>query len=306
MQVWARKKSGFTIVELLIVVVVIAILATITIVAYNGIQNQAKDSALRTSLTQAAHKTLAYAPLNNDAFPDESSYRSALALPADTASASYNYFVSDDRKSFCLSVTDTTSAELKAYASTQDGKTVPGTCVKNLVVNPSFEINTSGWSMANGATNAGSSSAAKIVGNNGVAVTTSSTMDSGIGRSYAFEAGKTYTLSCMFQSKASTNYIYKVSAQATGLPSAGTVNRILTPDQQARFASTWTMPSSATGQVYCLRNGGQSGTSTYNVDGVMLTETDRMYSYGDGDSDNWSWAGAAQNSMSFGPAVPAN
>ena len=51
MQVWARMKSGFTIVELLIVVVVIAILATITIVAYNGIQNQAKDSALRTSLT---------------------------------------------------------------------------------------------------------------------------------------------------------------------------------------------------------------------------------------------------------------
>ena len=40
-----KKDRGFTIVELLIVIVVIAILAAITIVAYNGIQNRAKSSA---------------------------------------------------------------------------------------------------------------------------------------------------------------------------------------------------------------------------------------------------------------------
>jgi len=40
-----KKQTGFTIVELLIVIVVIAILAAITVVAYNGIQNRAKNNA---------------------------------------------------------------------------------------------------------------------------------------------------------------------------------------------------------------------------------------------------------------------
>ena len=39
-----KTSSGFTIVELLIVIVVIGILAAITIVAYNGIQQRARDA----------------------------------------------------------------------------------------------------------------------------------------------------------------------------------------------------------------------------------------------------------------------
>src|SRR6478609_11671706 len=38
-----NKRRGFTIVELLIVIVVIAILAAITVAAYNGIQTRAKN-----------------------------------------------------------------------------------------------------------------------------------------------------------------------------------------------------------------------------------------------------------------------
>jgi prepilin-type N-terminal cleavage/methylation domain-containing protein len=44
------RQSGFTIVELLIVIVVIAILAAITIVAYNGIQQRARTSQTSSAL----------------------------------------------------------------------------------------------------------------------------------------------------------------------------------------------------------------------------------------------------------------
>jgi prepilin-type N-terminal cleavage/methylation domain-containing protein len=44
---WVKNKHqvGFTIVELLIVIVVIGILAAITIVAYNGVQQRSRDAA---------------------------------------------------------------------------------------------------------------------------------------------------------------------------------------------------------------------------------------------------------------------
>lgn len=48
--------SGFTIVELLIVIVVIGILAAIVIVAYQGVTNRANDAAVKADLSSIAKK----------------------------------------------------------------------------------------------------------------------------------------------------------------------------------------------------------------------------------------------------------
>jgi prepilin-type N-terminal cleavage/methylation domain-containing protein len=55
-----KRDRGFTIVELLIVIVIIAVLAAITIVAYNGITARAKTSSAQSAATAAMKKAEAY------------------------------------------------------------------------------------------------------------------------------------------------------------------------------------------------------------------------------------------------------
>lgn len=59
---------GFTIVELLIVIVVIAILAAISIVSYNGIQQRARDSGRKTDIT-AVQNALGLYYIDNNGYP---------------------------------------------------------------------------------------------------------------------------------------------------------------------------------------------------------------------------------------------
>jgi len=60
MNAWAQNKKGFTIVELLIVIVVIAILAVITIVAFNGIQNRAAFGKVQSELVSIKKGLMLY------------------------------------------------------------------------------------------------------------------------------------------------------------------------------------------------------------------------------------------------------
>lgn len=62
------RYTGFTIVELLVVVVVIGVLAAIVVVAYNGVQNNANDSR-RLSDAQAIAKALLLYNEQTGSFP---------------------------------------------------------------------------------------------------------------------------------------------------------------------------------------------------------------------------------------------
>jgi prepilin-type N-terminal cleavage/methylation domain-containing protein len=64
MKAWANRQRGFTIVELLIVIVVIAILAAITVVAYNGIQSRAFNSRVQSDVKNVQKIVEAYNAIN--------------------------------------------------------------------------------------------------------------------------------------------------------------------------------------------------------------------------------------------------
>lgn len=78
-----RYQSGFTIVELLIVIVVIGILAAITIVAYNGVQARARVAQKETDIRTLQVKLEAYRSTNdNEYYPridDPTSSATAIA-----------------------------------------------------------------------------------------------------------------------------------------------------------------------------------------------------------------------------------
>ncbi|RYF27587.1 MAG: type II secretion system protein [Chloroflexi bacterium] len=61
-----KKNTGFTIVELLIVIVVIGILAAITIVAFNGIQQRARNTQVITGVNAYVKALKQYQAINSE------------------------------------------------------------------------------------------------------------------------------------------------------------------------------------------------------------------------------------------------
>ncbi len=97
-----RMGSGFTIVELLIVIVVIAVLAAISIAAYTNISNRANDAAVQSDLKGLATKLELYR-VDNAGYPDVSVTPSSLvSLRFKASKSAYNATVSNNL-AYCYS-----------------------------------------------------------------------------------------------------------------------------------------------------------------------------------------------------------
>ncbi len=93
---WApQKNTGFTIVELLIVIVVIGILAAIVIVAFNGVQSRAVETAAKSDLRSAA-KTMESLKITEGAYPTvlPSAIKSSTVITLSLVTSSLPYYAS--------------------------------------------------------------------------------------------------------------------------------------------------------------------------------------------------------------------
>lgn len=124
---WAKQKqSGFTIVEVLIIIVAVAILATITVVAYRAVQDNSREARVVNELTQIAKKLETTKSLTATV-----KYPATLAgADIKTTGSTVEYSVSALGKGYCLvskdrnitySITQASSAPVKGSCGTADG-----------------------------------------------------------------------------------------------------------------------------------------------------------------------------------------
>lgn len=290
-----RKQGnrGFTIVELLIVVVVIAILAAITIVAYNGIQNRAKTSALMSDLENNAKQLeLAKVQSGTDTYPDP-----ATTTLRPSLGTTMNYLLKG--VVYCLTATkDGTS-----YAITAGSSPIKGSCEVNLVKNPKGvgapgNYGSSGWFQPLGSTTdtanvswGGRSDWHRLVwGGSGNAIQ----------RLYIdlteLINGQTYTASVLVANSGTTAVTFTLD-----FSDQSTTGFSLSPGEQKRVSVS--SARSLYDSIYRfidLQLTSSNSTGVLVTD-AMLTQTTNLTSFGDGDTEGWAWSGAPGLSPSVGP-----
>jgi prepilin-type N-terminal cleavage/methylation domain-containing protein len=307
-----RVARGFTIVELLIVIVVIAILAALTVVAFNGVQQRARANAASSSLAQGKKKLELY-KVDNSAYPTTGNLANAGVSDGDT---SYQY--TSDGSTFCLTGTNGTVS----YKVTESSSPASGGCaghgqggvaaVTNLVTNPSFATGTSGWVAASSATISRVTSPWSL--SNGSLQVTPIGQDSFAYSDVPATPGQAYTVlgtvrleapqTGSFQGSTQQRNIFFEFRNSGGYLGSGGGTTAVQANATGTYShrGTGVAPANTTTLRIRLYNGANTGGGSVYWDHIMAVSGSYTGAYGDGSSTDWTWNGTADASTSIGPA----
>lgn len=309
-----KRADGFTIVELLIVIVIIGILAAITIVAYNGIQNRAHAAQAQAAASNLTTLLANYNTLNGS-YPTDLSTINNNGPLSTADGTTYVYHPGNGNTSFCATVTNTNSSykvtdtNLTPSAGGCAGDGVNGAAaVTNLAVNPSFEAGLSGVSAYNVNNSNGSgvdaASGTKYLRStrNNTTGTTGPWWDV-----TPITAGQTYYVSIATRSNVSLARGLTVewldSTKNTRISSSAVTTA--TPGTSwSTIGGSVTAPAGSANMRLTFYGSSTGTTADYvDIDSVMVTQGTSSYTYADGNSPNWIWTGGTNSSPSQGPAL---
>jgi len=297
-----NKQNAFTIVELMIVVIVIAILAAITIVSYTAIADSSKKQKIATDL-QTKGSELSKYNSNNGAYP------TSLSLLTNTSSgvdSSFVYTYTAASNTYCLTGYNTKYTKYIVSGSSTvtdgicSGQVVPGiTTITNLATDPGFEYNSTPPIWNQNGTNALTTSSMPV--HSGSKTMTNNMTTTGVESIYyqvSAAASETYSVSIWVYGCAASSVSLVAIPSSTVIGTGSSV-----PGTWRKLTASGTTVSGTTAvRVVLTKAAGGTCTPAY-YDDIMFTKTTLPQTYADGNTSGWSWSGTRGYSTSSGPAL---
>lgn len=171
--------------------------------------------------------------------------------------------------------------------------------LQNLITNPSFDTNTTGWTAANGSTVA-VSTAQSFVGTQSALVTVAAgnAVFSGTGFTISLLANTTYTFSGYVYIPATGGVPVLISVQSTGYLSAQTA-AVTATGVWTRLSVTFTTTLAQNYALYFLNGVTATAGQVFYLDAVMLEKSYMLHPYYAGLGDfTYAWTGTANSSSS--------